>query len=133
MGKTNREQGRIVLVICCGRNAKYLERNGERSAYREETALSRGPTRSEVSVVRTEKLLRRYRDDYRADLILHVRTRLALTRRNGGRKNKDTHRGRITSYRIGYGQVHVLFCLLFLCPFSSLLFTAPFDCRVLHD
>lgn len=76
-------------------------------------------------------LLRYYRDDYRADLILHVHMRLALTRRNGGRKNKDTHRGRITSYRIGYGQVHVLLSLLFLC--QLFLPVVPFDCRVLHD
>lgn len=53
----------------------------------------------------------------RTDLILLVCV-VALTCRNGGRKNKDTHRGRITSYRIGYGQVHVVLLASIFTPFS---------------
>ena len=59
------------------------------------------------------------------DLILHVHMRLALTCRNGGRKNKDTHRGRITSYRIGYTAKYTSCALtsIFMPLFLPLLFT----------
>ena len=70
--------------------------------------------------VRGGGLLRYYRDDYRGDLILHVHMRLALTRRNGGRKNKDTHRGRITSYRLRPSTRPAL-PSIFIASFSSLL------------